>query len=89
MARIIVDPTEERGVSSKFTSTQGEMQGLVSKARSMMSNLQANWKGQRANTTFTEWQNLQKNLDTAIQTLERASVVLKSAADEFASVDGQ
>ena len=89
MARIIVDPTEVRGVSSKFTSKKGEMQGLVSQARSMMSNLQGNWKGQRATTTFSEWSNLQKNLDTAIETLEHASQVLKAAANDFAAVDGQ
>jgi len=87
MAQIIINPEEVDGVSSQFGTKRGEMESVVNQAKSMMNNLQGQWKGQRANKTFGEWSSLQPNLQAAIQTLQHASDVLKAAASDFRAAD--
>jgi WXG100 family type VII secretion target len=87
MAQIVINPEEVAAVSSQFMTKRGEMDAVVNQAKSMMTNLSGQWKGQRSNKTFAEWSSLQPNLVAAIATLERASLVLKAAAADFSAAD--
>ena len=87
MADIRINPDQVDSVSSQFTSKRGELEGLVSQANSLMSSLQGAWTGTRATKTYNEWESLKPSLTTAIQTLQHASDVLKSAASDFRSAD--
>ncbi len=87
MADIRINPDQVDSVSSQFASRRGELESLVGQANSLMSSLQGAWTGSRATKTFNEWESLKPSLNTAIQTLQHASDVLKSAATDFRNTD--
>ncbi len=66
---------------------QGEVQGLVTQARGMMSNLRSQFTGLRADKIFNDWESMQRGLDAAIQSLENAGTLLNRAGQEFHDVD--
>ncbi len=87
MTVIRLDPAEVQDTGGKFVKMQGEVQGLVTQARGMMSNLQSQFTGMRADKIFRDWDSMQRGLDAAIQSLEDAGTLLNRAGQEFYDVD--
>jgi len=53
----------------------------------MMSNLESQFRGIRASKIFGEWNDMQRSLDAASETLKRAGDLLGRAATDFSEVD--
>jgi len=87
MTIIKIDPREVQDTGSKFIKMQQEVEGLVSQARGMMSNLESQFAGARATKIFGQWNDMQRSLDAASETLKRAGDLLNSAGQEFYDVD--
>jgi WXG100 family type VII secretion target len=87
MSVIRIEPAQVESSGSQFLSKRAELEALVNKARSLMNNLQATFTGQRATKIFGEWEQMQKPLQTAMQTLETTGNWLKKAAADFQGVD--
>ena len=73
--------------SSQFYTKKGDLEALVSQSKSMMQNLQSSFAGQRANRIFSEWEQMQPNLQNAIQSLQTAGDFMKKAASDFSATD--
>ena len=84
---IVVDPSQLNATSGQFTTKHGELEALVQYAKSQVGALQGSWQGNRANKFFGDWASMQPSLEAAIQTLEQTSLLLKSAATDFAAAD--
>ena len=89
MTIIRLDPAVVEGTGSQFISRRADLEGLVSQAKSLMNSLQGQFTGQRATRIFSEWDQMQPNLQNAIQSLQVAGDLLKRAAAEFSSVDSK
>jgi len=81
MPQIIVDPDQVDSTGSQFSTKRGELESLLSNARSLMS------KGQRATAIFNEWNGMQTSLNNAVTALQQASDLLKRAATDFRAAD--
>ena len=82
------DSGELQRVSGQFTTKAGELDTLINQAKSAMTSLEASWEGPRKTRTFNEWQNMQKNLLAAVDTLRATSKFLKDAATAYEAVEG-
>jgi WXG100 family type VII secretion target len=87
MPQILVDPDQVDSTGAQFSTKAGELDSLIQNARTMMTNLQASFKGQRSTAIMGEWQNMQTNLNNATATLQQASDLLKRAATDFRTAD--
>lgn len=87
MSVIRIDPAQVESTGNQFISKGGELEALVSQAKSTMNSLQGQFTGQRAQKIFSEWEGMQGNLRSAIGTLEQAGNLLKRAAGDFSRVD--
>jgi WXG100 family type VII secretion target len=87
MAQILVDPDQVDGTSTQFSTKRGELETLINNARTMMTNLQASFKGQRSNAIMGEWNGMQTGLNNAVAALQQASDLLKRAAADFRAAD--
>jgi len=87
MSVIHIDPGEVKITGGKFLNMGSEVEGLVSQAQSMMSNLESQFKGIRAGKIFGEWNDMQGRLKAAADTLKRAGDLLGRAATDFSEVD--
>jgi len=87
MSVIHIDPGEVQRTGGKFLKMQSEVAGLITQARSMMSNLESQFRGIRASKIFGEWNDMQRSLDAASETLKRAGDLLGRAATDFSEVD--
>jgi WXG100 family type VII secretion target len=88
MAEIRINTAEVSNVGGQFSSKANELRSLIQQARSMMSNLQSGFTGNRATKIFGEWESMQKGLDGAAASLDQAATFLKNAATDFATADG-
>lgn len=88
MSEIRINTGEVSNVGGQFSSKANELRALIQQARSMMSNLQSGFTGNRATKIFGEWEGMQKGLDGAATNLDQAATFLKNAASDFASADG-
>jgi uncharacterized protein YukE len=70
-----------------FVQMSGDVDGLVSSARSTMSALEGQFKGVRATKIFGEWDSMQRGLDSAVESLRTAGELLNQAAKAFSDVD--
>lgn len=87
MAVIRIDPAQVDSTGGQFLARRADLEGLVGQARNLMDSLRGQFSGQRANAIFGEWEGMQTNLTTAIQTLQAAGDLLKKAAADFATTD--
>lgn len=87
MSVIKIDPGEVQSTGGQFLKMQSEVEGLVSKARSDMSNLEGQFTGVRAGKIFGQWRDMQGSLTSAINTLQEAGNLLNRAAQDFSEVD--
>ena len=87
MPQILVDPDQVDSTSAQFSTKRGELDTLINNARTMMTNLQASFKGQRSTAIMGEWQNMQTGLNNAVTNLQAASDLLKRAAADFRAAD--
>jgi WXG100 family type VII secretion target len=89
MTVIRIDTGEVRSAGGKFVGMSGELESLISQAKTMMNNLQAQFSGQRAQVIFSEWEGMQPGLRNAVSTLEKAGGLLNKAATDFTEVDSR
>jgi WXG100 family type VII secretion target len=87
MPVIKIDPAQVEQTGNQFISKQGELEGLVSQARSLMNALQGQFTGQRAQRIFSEWDGMQPNLTNAIDVMGQAGNLLKRASADFSAAD--
>jgi WXG100 family type VII secretion target len=87
MTVIRIDTAQVESTGSQFISKRGELEALVSQAKSMMTTLQGQFTGTRAQRIFSEWEGMQPSLQSAIQTMEQAGTLLKRAATDFGQAD--
>ncbi len=87
MADIRIDTAQVDSTGGQFIAKRGDLEGLVSQAKSLMNTLQGQFRGQRATAIFGEWDAMQPNLQAAIQSLQQAGDLLKRAAADFSAVD--
>jgi len=87
MPVIRIDTAQVDSTGTQFLSKRGDLEGLVSQARSLMNSLQGQFTGHRASAIFAEWESMQPNLQAAIVTLQQAGDLLKRASQEFQIVD--
>jgi len=87
MSVIQIDTGEVQSTGGKFIKMQSEVEGLINQARSMMSNLESQFRGIRARKIFGEWNDMQRSLDAASETLKKAGDLLGRAATDFSEVD--
>lgn len=87
MTLIQINTEEVTKTGNDFNSMHGEVMNLVNRANSMMSSLEAQFKGQRATKIFGEWQEMRPRLESSIQSLEMAGSLLNRAATDFSQVD--
>lgn len=87
MPQIMIDPDQVDSTGGQFSTKRGELESLLSNARSLMTNLQGAFKGQRATAIFNEWNGMQTNLNNAVTALQQASDLLKRAATDFRAAD--
>jgi WXG100 family type VII secretion target len=88
MTQITINTDEVTGASSRFDKERGDLELLLGSTRAMMNNLQAQFKGRRAQKVFGAWQDMQPSLNNAVQALETAGKILKQAAADFSQADG-
>ena len=89
MADIRINPDDVDSTGGQFGSKRGELEALVGQANKLMAMLQGAWTGNRAQKTFNEWETLKPSLTKAVQTLQRASELLKAAAADFRAADSR
>ena len=87
MSIIQIDPTEVQGTGGQFIAMQGEVESLVSRARSIMNTLEGQFTGIRPGKIFGEWRDMQGSLTSAMETLGRAGTLLNRAAEDFSEAD--
>jgi WXG100 family type VII secretion target len=90
MAQIIVSPEELAADGNKFTGSANQVQDLLNQVQSLVGTLQGGaWKGNRARKFYSDWGAMKPQIAKAIETLNQASQLLKSAGSAFSGVDGQ
>ena len=87
MTVIRIDPGEVQSTGGQFINMQSEVESLVSRARTMMNNLEGQFTGARAGKIFSQWRDMQGSLTSAINTLQEAGNLLNRAAQDFSEVD--
>jgi WXG100 family type VII secretion target len=88
MTQISINTAEVESACSRFTQEKGNLESLLSTTKNLMNNLQGQFKGQRAQKIFGAWQDMQPNLNGAVQALDTASKLLREAASAFNQADG-
>ena len=84
---IRIDPGQVSGVGSQFMCRQSDLEALVTQARSLMSSLEGQFTGQRAQRIYQEWDGMQPSLNAAIQSLGQAGQLLQRASTAFSETD--
>lgn len=87
MTVIRIDTGDVEAKGSQFLAKRGDLESLVSQAKSLMSSLEGQFTGQRASAIFSEWGGMQPNLQAAIDTLQQAGDLLKRASVDFTTAD--
>jgi len=83
--RINTGDVSQTGVD--FGNMSNDVEGLVSRAKGMMGNLQGQFTGARSKRIFDQWDQMVPGLQSAIETLRSAGRLLGSAAEDFYSAD--
>jgi WXG100 family type VII secretion target len=90
MAQILLTPEQVRDYGNKFSNSSNQVQDLLNQVQNLVNTLQGGaWKGNRANKFYGDWGAMKPQIVKSIETLNQAGIILKGAADAFASVDGQ
>ncbi len=84
---IRIDTGQVSNVGSQFMGRQSDLEALVVQARSLMSSLEGQFTGNRAQRIFQEWQAMQPSLNAAIQSLGQAGQLLQRASTAFGEAD--
>jgi WXG100 family type VII secretion target len=87
MTQISINTDEVTSAASRFDKERGDLETLLGNTRTLMNNLQGQFKGQRAQKVFGTWQDIQPNLNGAVQALDAAGKLLKQAASDFSQAD--
>jgi WXG100 family type VII secretion target len=88
MTQIAIDTAQVESTGGQFETKSQELSALKNKANTDMNNLMASFKGNRATKIHEQWQQMQPQLDKAMETLQNAGALLKQAAQDFRTVDG-
>ena len=89
MSVIRIDPAEVTKTGTDFRNMAGDVDGLVSRAKGMMSSLEGQFTGSRATKIFGQWHEMAPSLQSAIETLRSAGALLGSAAEDFSTADSR
>jgi WXG100 family type VII secretion target len=87
MATIQINPDDVESTGNEFTRIHGDVNGLVTKARSTMNTLEGQFRGIRAQAIFNQWNEMLPRLSSAIEVLDEAGMLLKNAASDFRAAD--
>lgn len=87
MSVIRIDPGEVTKTGGDFRNMSGDVEGLVSRAKGMMSSLESQFTGTRAGKIFDQWREMMPSLQAAINTLQSAGDLLSSASKDFSDAD--
>jgi WXG100 family type VII secretion target len=87
MPQIRVDPEEVKRVSRDVKSKKDTMEDAITRAKTMMTQLQPNFTGKRSKRIFEEWEGIQGKLKDAIMTFTQASDLLERAGIDFETTD--
>jgi WXG100 family type VII secretion target len=89
MALIQITPENVQNTSNDFSRKEQDIEAMNNAAINMMNNLRNEFKGNRANKIFAEWEGIIPKLKEAQASLTTASQILKEAANAFSQADGQ
>jgi len=87
MSVIRIDPAEVTKTGTDFRNMSTDVDGLVSRAKGMMSSLESQFTGTRATKIFGQWHEMMPSLQAAINTLQSAGDLLSSASTDFSNAD--
>ena len=87
MPKILVDPEQLDSISFQLKIKYDELNILIMNSRSLMNDLKASFKGQRANAIMSEWDDIQINLSKVVDSLGQASDIMKRASQDFRNAD--
>jgi len=87
MSEIRINTGDVTRTGADFGKMSEEVGSLVSRAKSMMGNLQGQFTGARSKRIFDQWDQMAPSLQSAIETLGSAGRLLGSAAEDFNSAD--
>jgi WXG100 family type VII secretion target len=84
---IQIDTEQVAQTGTQFNSTRNQVEELVNRANSMMTSLEGQFKGARAERIFADWREMMPRLQAGVQSLEMAGALLSRASADFFQVD--
>ena len=87
MTDIRINPDDVTRTGTDFGKMSNEVEGLVSRAKGIMSSLESQFTGARATKIYGQWHDMEPGLRSAVDTLKSAGDLLGSAARDFDAAD--
>jgi WXG100 family type VII secretion target len=87
MSEIRINPGDVTKTGTDFGNMSNDVEGLVSRAKGIMSSLESQFTGARANKIYGQWHDMEPSLRSAVDTLKSAGELLGSAARDFDAAD--
>jgi WXG100 family type VII secretion target len=87
MPQIQLDPEEVRRTGTDVKKKKEEMEEVVRRAKALMDNLKANFKGRRSQHVYEEWDRIYPGLTKSFETITQAGELLERAARDFEQAD--
>ncbi|HEY4666970.1 MAG TPA: WXG100 family type VII secretion target [Anaerolineales bacterium] len=89
MADIRINPGDVTKTGNDFMKMSEDVEGLVSRAKGIMSSLESQFTGARATKIYGQWHDMVPGLASAVNTLQSAGGLLSSAAEDFSTADSR
>lgn len=87
MATIQITPENVTRAGKDIQAKKQEIIDIISRARTLMTSLRGEFKGNLADQIFANWDGLQGEINKSFDTLDRAGQIMTKASDAFTQVD--
>lgn len=87
MAKIVVDPQELSDTGSQWMTKRQEVDALIQQSRALANKLQGSWQGMRSTKFQNDYNEIEKGLKMAAETMQAASELLKRTSLDFSQAD--
>lgn len=84
---IKIQPSVVEGSAKRFENSSNNVNTVLTQANNIVGQLESSWTGNRSKHFQNEWRSMQPEIKRAIETLRRASTMLKKAATDFRNTD--